>query len=240
MLVVRRVARSLWIGLVCATVWLGIESSSHAQTPSWKILPTHTSYHSGGTAHTENRKEKTSASTVFSHSYEKAARLGVLGLFGTATNPMPWEHKWGTLSQGIQMGEPWFWSSYLSAPFFVGGVILLIANLAILFDNYAMEVYLGWGIAGIVWGVLGTTASIIALILDLSNTRTGLTPDPIPNIIAFNVINAALQLSVVGLGIAAIIRSRKPGDPGQLTWAPWIKPDQDGHVQVGVMIQGRF
>lgn len=225
----RRSMAMLWITLASFGGWWIATGPCYAQTPSWTVSATQSP---NTLASSLKIWQPTPSASLFSPSYDKMARLGMLGISPGS--------RWGSMHQHIQAGDPWFWSSYLSAPFFAGGVVLLIANLAILFDNYSPEVYLGWGVTGVVWGVLGTTAAIVSMILDLSNVRGGTSPDPGPNIIAFNVIHVALQLSVLGLGITSIIRSRRKSDPAVLSWTPWIKPERDGHVQVGLQLQGTF
>ncbi|TNE45174.1 MAG: hypothetical protein EP343_28305 [Deltaproteobacteria bacterium] len=167
--------------------------------------------------------------TPFSSNYQTLGNKGVLGV----TNL-------GTMTHGLVAGEPWFWSTYLGGPAFAVGLVLMIGNLSILFDRYERSVYMGWGIAGVIWGVLGTAASVVALLLDLSNTATNLSPNPIPNLIAFNVFNAALNLTVLGLGIASIIKGTGKNDPALLAWSPMIQPDSTGNVQMGLMFHGKF
>lgn len=170
--------------------------------------------------------------TTFTTNYQRIGNKGVMGVSDLAS--------FGNLSRGLKAGEPWFWSTNLGAPALTVGLVLFIGNLSILFDRHERAVYLGWGITGIVWGVLGTAASIISLLLDLSNTPVGSSPDPIPNLIAFNVFNAALNLAVLGLGIGSVIKGTAKKDPALLSWSPWIQPDATGNVQMGLMFHGKF
>ncbi len=146
----------------------------------------------------------------------------------------------GVMSQSLALGEPWFFSSYMSAPFMAGGIVLLLAHASILTgDDHNAPVYMGWGVTGLIWGILGTAAATVSMILDLGNS-TGLNPDPTSGILAFNIINIVLQLSVAGMGIAAIVRARNKKEGPSLSWAPWINHDRNGNVQMGLMFNGKF